>query len=671
MANQEVDEHWAVANGKMLCLPRSQSKLRKVFNTSNTSGQAQINNINGDFVNNVYTSSSRDRNCALSLHLMRLIVVTEDKIYRWLAAPDCSGNYNAAREKHHDHTGSWFVEGDEYARWKHAADSAIWVSGIDALDECTDRPKFLAWATELFSWGKLHILLSSRPERDIEASLTPVEHMVRVALEGQQVDGDIANYLDAMLCTMPKWNQETYSRVRDALLRGADGMFRWVALQIDELSKCHSPRSVAEQLRALPKGLDGVYEKILSRSTNKHDLKQFLLWLAFSKRPLEVEELADVVTVQFSSYDLPTYDVDLRYFDSTNVLVVCSGLVTRVEGIVKLAHMSVKDFLISERIKDGVVSFFSIDEALAHSTIAQTCLAYLLHLGELTGIDDSTLRSFPLASYAIWFWVPHMNSGLDDDLPTGKLISKLFSPEGNAFKNWAHLEPDPDTKRWTVERSYHSQAPTEIPRPLYCAALFGLEKLVVQLLDDGEDAKAQGGKYHNALQAASHGGHVGIVRSLLERGANVNAAGGVYGHALQAASFWGHEEIVRLLLESGADIQAAGGKYGTALQAASYRGNVAVVRLLLEHGADVNTPGGKYGSALQAASYKGNALAVRLLLEHGANVNGAGGKYANVQRSEHLLIVVVSGKEQRGLCPRVKSPSSLFLPTAAYGRPKL
>ena len=90
---------------------------------------------------------------------------------------------------------------------------------------------------------------------------------------------------------------------------------------------------MAAQLRSLPKSLDGVYEKILSCSTNKHDLKQFLLWLAFSKHPLEAEELADVVTVEFSSDDLPTYDVDLRYFDPTNMLVVCSGLVTRVEGI--------------------------------------------------------------------------------------------------------------------------------------------------------------------------------------------------------------------------------------------------------------------------------------------------------------------------------------------------
>ena len=97
---------------------------------------------------------------------------------------------------------------------------------IDALDECTDRAKLLAWAAELFSWGKrkLHILLSSRPERDIEERFTLAKHMVHVALEGHMVDGDIADYLDVMLRTMPRWNQETYSRVKDALLGGAEGM---------------------------------------------------------------------------------------------------------------------------------------------------------------------------------------------------------------------------------------------------------------------------------------------------------------------------------------------------------------------------------------------------------------------------------------------------------------
>jgi ankyrin repeat protein len=70
------------------------------------------------------------------------------------------------------------------------------------------------------------------------------------------------------------------------------------------------------------------------------------------------------------------------------------------------------------------------------------------------------------------------------------------------------------------------------------------------------------------------------VHLLLENRADVNAPGGRYGNALQAASYRGHIEIVQLLLENKADVNAQGGEYGNALQAASSGGHVEIVQLL-------------------------------------------------------------------------------------------
>jgi ankyrin repeat protein len=60
-------------------------------------------------------------------------------------------------------------------------------------------------------------------------------------------------------------------------------------------------------------------------------------------------------------------------------------------------------------------------------------------------------------------------------------------------------------------------------------------------------------------------GHEEVVRLLLDKGAEVNAQGGRYGNALQAASLGGHGAIVKTLLNKSADVNAQGGHYGNAL----------------------------------------------------------------------------------------------------------
>lgn len=106
-------------------------------------------------------------------------------------------------------------------------------------------------------------------------------------------------------------------------------------MQIAELIKCCSRHAVYKQLQTLPRGLDETYDKILSRCDNSqysHDVKHFLTWLAFSIRPLNVEELADAITADFSSKDVPCHNRDLQYFDSKYVLIVCSSLIVEFEG---------------------------------------------------------------------------------------------------------------------------------------------------------------------------------------------------------------------------------------------------------------------------------------------------------------------------------------------------
>ena len=95
-----------------------------------------------------------------------------------------------------------------------------------------------------------------------------------------------------------------------------------MALQLDRLRLCLSRHDVEEQLLDLPKGLDESYDRIINQIDERQheDARKLLQWLAFSVRPLELAELAEVVAVDFRSRDLPWFDCNRRYYNARDVV---------------------------------------------------------------------------------------------------------------------------------------------------------------------------------------------------------------------------------------------------------------------------------------------------------------------------------------------------------------
>ena len=62
--------------------------------------------------------------------VLTVVVELEQKIYRWLAAPDPSSNHNTACKRHQPTTGGWFIDSDLFKDWKSASGSFIWLHGI-------------------------------------------------------------------------------------------------------------------------------------------------------------------------------------------------------------------------------------------------------------------------------------------------------------------------------------------------------------------------------------------------------------------------------------------------------------------------------------------------------------------------------------------------------------
>ena len=109
---------------------------------------------------------------------------------------------------------------------------------LDALDECPNWPgipspreQVLALIKELVDLRlpHLHICVTSRPEFDIRATLTPLAHH-RISLHdesGQQKD--IVDYINSVVYSdsetmMKRWREDEKKMVVEALSEKADGM---------------------------------------------------------------------------------------------------------------------------------------------------------------------------------------------------------------------------------------------------------------------------------------------------------------------------------------------------------------------------------------------------------------------------------------------------------------
>jgi hypothetical protein len=141
--------------------------------------------------------------------------------------------------------------------------------------------------------------------------------------------------------------------------------------------------------------LDDTYDRILLSIGEEYaqDTLRVLQWLAFSARSLRIEEAAEVIALN-SECDI-RFEPERRLTDPRDLLIICSSLVVispatiknsydieeEVEEL-KLAHFSVKEYLVSKRIQAGPASKFSILEIPATLTIAQTCLVYLLQFNK-------------------------------------------------------------------------------------------------------------------------------------------------------------------------------------------------------------------------------------------------------------------------------------------------
>jgi ankyrin repeat protein len=371
-----------------------------------------------------------------------------------------------------------------------------------------------------------------------------------------------------------------------------------------------------------------------------------LQWIAFAGRPLMLHELAEAVIFDPDQ----SFSIDDRFMDCNSLLeMIPAGLVSTTPGKftryrdeilisreqdtdegnsdgevlgfdkyntckIRLAHFSVKEYLVSDRIIKGPANLYSIDENLVHKTIVKCCFRYFMHIGDSRPQPHARLLyQFPLLHHASISWAYHLHNieaqardpQVDDLMleffDTGKTdawrvwTSVAFRITGYATK-LIYVRAYPHDRYWNQKNSRLPFAEEEqnIPHPITWLCFLGLTealKRVLPTLPLTLVSIPQRGILASPLYAATLRGCPQTVSLLLDAGADINAGLGTKDLPLVKAVYHG-SKFVKLFLDRGAvaNVKSAGGNFppdSPLIEACQY-GDLEVVKLLLDGGADPN-----------------------------------------------------------------------------------
>jgi hypothetical protein len=367
------------------------------------------------------------------------------------------------------------------------------------------------------------------------------------------------------------------------------------------------------------------------KKPNRDHARRVLQCLVVAIRPLRVEELAEVLAVDFDDEEgTPKLKPSWRWEDQEQALLMsCSSLISIIDTsdsrVVQFSHFSVKEFLTSSRLSTSTedVSRYHIALEPAHTILAQACVSVLLQLHD-RGEQDDVGKNAPLARYAAEHWTRHAQ--FEDVVSRIKGMENLFDLDKPYFAAWCQLfnidtfPSDTSVLYWFAD-SQESGGNT----PLYYAALCGFQNLVEQLIiKHPQHVNAIGGRYKTPAVAALAGRHFQLVEVLHRNGSSVDQQpeDNRSFSPLHSAAHFGDLEMVQVLLDYGIDVNVQNGFGSSPLAFATYGQfkDRRFVRLLLDRGADPNVRRQDGTTPLHRASQNGTIEIARLLVEHGARV---------------------------------------------------
>ncbi|KAL1727964.1 hypothetical protein EV714DRAFT_216182, partial [Schizophyllum commune] len=279
-----------------------------------------------------------------------------EKVTKWLCYPDCSSKLNSLMENRQHSTGSWFLDGPDFAAFKKATSKFLLVhgkafcgkstlmaaaaqelkascasSGSDAIvlvhffdvinavqQERSLRPLlssllFISFILELCAHSNVSLLLSLRSPIMLLSTPSPT----LVAMDNEQVGSDIEKLLEARLADggpLASARQEDAQRIRQTVISKANGNFHWTALTLQELAKvANIPSQISARLEAVPETVEKLYARQLDQVSpgDRDNVKRLLSWAVLSSSELSIEEFARLLAFDYSKA-IPRYIPSLK-----------------------------------------------------------------------------------------------------------------------------------------------------------------------------------------------------------------------------------------------------------------------------------------------------------------------------------------------------------------------
>ena len=433
-------------------------------------------------------------------------------------------------------------------------------------------------------------------------------------------------------------------------------------------------------IEELPGDLDATYERILKEISpvNRVYTHRLLQCLTVAVRPLVVEELAEVLAIEFDGErGIPKLNEGFRWADQEQaVLSACSSLIAIVKYSdsrrrVQFSHFSVKEFLTSDRIATSELNslrYHHIQLESAHAVMARVCLGVLFRLDD--SMDKETIQSYPLGKYVGKYFYDHAEAGnvlsrisdgvdtlFDPDKPHLKILTWLSDGDANANPKPFDFNIDPGSEddssseqsssdQSSSERSFPKYIPW-FPHWFYAAVCRGtlLKHLILKHAHDLDASDVYG---QTALHIAAFASNFESTQMLIEHTANINARDNRGCTPLHYAVVNGKPDskldlfpCVQLLLERGADANTQNNRGTTPLHLAASNSkiNEKIIQLLIENVTNINLRNVQGQTALHNAALRGDTDIMSIILNHGADVdaqdnNGSTPLYRAIYKSE-------------------------------------